>query len=87
MIQINPYWLYVTYFMIVCLGAITYLMVKSSKEFPPEKVEETAHDFAGEIKDSHGPITTFLWAVYAGLLIWGALYLIQHGHEFLELGY
>ena len=87
MIQINPYWLFVTCFMIVCLGAITYLMVKSSKEFPPEKVEETAHDFAGEIKDSHGPITTFLWAVYAGLLIWGALYLIQHGHEFLELGY
>ena len=87
MIQVDPYWFYVTAFMIVALGVITYLIVTSSKEYPPEKVEAEAHDFAGVIRDGHGEITIFLWATYAGLIIWVVAYLIQHWHEFLQLGY
>lgn len=87
MIQVDPYWFYVAIFMIVALGVITYLIVTSSKEYPPEKVEAEAHDFAGVIRDGHGEITIFLWATYAGLIIWVVAYLIQHGHEFLQLGY
>jgi Na+/serine symporter len=85
--QVDPYWTYVAILMIASLGVITYLMVKSAKQFPPERVEETAHEFAGVIKDSHGPVTYFLWATYMGLLVWAVAYLIQHSHEFLELGY
>jgi len=87
MIQVDPYWLYVTVFMIAALSVITYLIVRSSKEYPPEKVEKGAHEFAGVIKDGHGEITVFLWATYIGLVIWAIAYLVQHAHEFLELGY
>ena len=87
MIQVDPYWLYVSLFMIVSLSVITYLMVRSAKEYPPEKVEAEAHDFAGVIKDGHGEITLFLWATYAGLVIWAIAYMIRHGYEFLQLGY
>ena len=87
MIQVDPYWLYVTLFMITALSMITYLIVKSSKEYPPEKVESEAHEFAGVIKDGHGEIILFLWVTYAGLLIWAIAYLAQHWYEFLELGY
>ena len=87
MIQVDPYWLYVTLLMITALSVITFLIVRSSKEYPPEKVEAEAHEFAGVIKDGHGEITLFLWATYAGLIIWAAAYLVQHWHEFLKLGY
>jgi hypothetical protein len=87
MIQVDPYWLYVTTFMIIALSVITYLIVRSSKEYPPEKVEADAHEFAGVIKDGHGEITLFLWATYAGLVVWALAYLVQHWNEFLELGY
>ena len=87
MIQVDPYWLYVTTFMIIALSVITYLIVRSSKEYPPEKVEADAHEFAGVIKDGHGEITLFLWATYAGLVVWAIAYLVQHWNEFLELGY
>ena len=87
MIQVDPYWLYVTTFMIIALSVITYLIVRSSKEYPPEKVEADAHEFAGVIKDGHGEITFFLWATYAGLVVWALAYLVQHWNEFLELGY
>lgn len=86
-VQVDPYWVYVMTFIIVSLGVVTYLIVKSARQFPPEKVEETAHDFAGVIRDAHGPITYFLWATYVGLIVWAIAYLIQHGSEFLQLGY
>ena len=87
MIQVDPYWLYVCLFLIISLSVITYLLVRSAKEYPPETVEAEAHDFAGVIKDGHGEITLFLWATYVSLIIWAIAYLIQHGHEFLQLGY
>ena len=87
MIQVDPYWLYVTVFMIISLSVITYLIVRSSKEDPPEKVDAEAHEFAGVIKDGHGRITLFLWATYAGLIVWVVAYMVQHWYEFLELGY
>ena len=87
MILVDQYWLYVTTFMIIALSAITYLIVRSSRQEPADKIDSTAHEFAGVIKDGHGKITMFLWATYAGLVIWAIAYLIQHGQEFLELGY
>lgn len=87
MIQVDPFWLYITVFMITALSVITYLIVKSAKGISPEKVDAEAHELAGVIKDGHGEIPIFLWATYAGLIIWATAYLIQHWHEFLELGY
>ena len=59
-----------------------WLIVKSSDEYSVEETEENAEDFAGEVKESHGPVTTWLWVVYIGLITWAIAYLIQHIAEF-----
>lgn len=40
--------------------------------------------FAGVIKDSHEPITTWLWVAYLVMVIWAIGYLIQHISEFIN---
>jgi len=57
-------------------------MVKSSDEFSVEDAEANADDFAGEIRDSQGPVTSWLWVAYAVMIIWAVAYLIQHASEF-----
>ena len=59
-----------------------YLIVKSSGEFTVEETEKNADEFAGMVKDSHGPVTTWLWVAYIALVIWAIAYIIQHAAEF-----
>lgn len=86
-VEVTPIWVYITVIIIAAFVVSISLMVKSSGEFSPEEVEEEADTFAGDIRDSHGPITTFLWVSYAGLAIWAIIYFYLHFNEFLSLFY
>jgi hypothetical protein len=73
------------YLALVLVGAgvlVVYLIVRSSDEFSVEDTEANSEDFAGEIRDSHGPVTKWLWIVYIGLVIWAIAYFVQHWAEF-----
>ena len=73
------------YLALVFVGAavlVIYLIVRSSDEFSVEDTEANSEDFAGEIRDSKGPVTKWLWAVYIALAVWAIAYLIQHWGEF-----
>ena len=59
-----------------------FLMVRSSDEFTVEETEHNSDEFAGVIRDSHGPVTTWLWVAYIVIAVWAIAYLIQHAAEF-----
>jgi hypothetical protein len=81
-VAVDPVYAYVTLAIIAAGSILMYLMVKSSDEFSVEETEKNADDFAGVIKDSHGPVTTWLWVAYIVMIIWAIAYLIQHSAEF-----
>jgi hypothetical protein len=83
-VQVDPLYAYVTAAFIAAGVILMYLIVKSSGEFSVEETEKNADEFAGIIKDSHGPVTTWLWIAYAVMIIWAIAYLIQHGAEFIN---
>ena len=83
-VQVDSFYAYVTVGIVAAAAILMYLMVKSSEEFTVEETEENSDDFAGVIKDSHGPVTTWLWVAYIVLVIWAIAYLLQHISEFLN---
>ncbi len=83
-VQVDDFYAYLTLGIIAAGAILMYLMVKSSDEFTVEETEENSDEFAGVIKDSHGPITTWLWIAYIVMTVWAIAYLIQHISEFLN---
>ena len=81
-VAVDPVYAYITLAVIAAGSILMYLMVKSSDEFSVEETEKNSDDFAGEIRDSHGPITSWLWIAYIVMIIWAIAYLIQHSAEF-----
>jgi hypothetical protein len=81
-VAVDPVYAYITVAIIAAGSILMYLMVKSSDEFSVEETEKNSDDFAGVIKDSHGPVTTWLWVAYIVMVIWAIAYLIQHSVEF-----
>jgi hypothetical protein len=81
-VTVDPFYAYVTLAIIAAGSILMYLMVKSSDEFSVEETEKNSDDFAGVIRDSHGPVTTWLWVAYVVMVVWAIAYLIQHASEF-----
>ncbi|MCW4007041.1 MAG: hypothetical protein NWF04_10710 [Candidatus Bathyarchaeota archaeon] len=81
-VQVNPIYAYITLIFVAAGSILMYLMVKSSKEFTVEETEKNSDDFAGVIRDSHGPVVTWLWVAYVAMVIGVIAYLIQHSAEF-----
>jgi hypothetical protein len=84
LVQVDPLYAYITVGIVAAGAILMYLMVKSSGEFTVEETEKNSDEFAGVIKDSHGPITTWLWVAYIAMVIWALAYLIQHISEFIN---
>jgi hypothetical protein len=81
-VAVDPVYAYITVAIIAAASILMYLMVRSSDEFSVEETEKNSDDFAGVIRDSHGPVTSWLWVAYIVMVIWAIAYLIQHGAEF-----
>jgi hypothetical protein len=83
-VQVDSLYAYITVGIVAAGAILMYLMVKSSGEFTVEETEKNSDEFAGVIKDSHGPITTWLWVAYVVMVVWAIAYLIQHISEFIN---
>ncbi len=81
-VELAPYDIYLALFLIAAVIIAIVLIVRSSDEYSVEKTEKNSEEFAGEIRDSQGPVTKWLWAVYIVLIIWAIAYLAQHWSEF-----
>jgi len=83
LVMVDPTYAYITLGIIAAGVILIGLMVKSSDEFTVEETEHNSDEFAGVIRDSHGPVTTWLWVAYIVIVVWAIAYLIQHSSEFL----
>jgi hypothetical protein len=81
-VELAPYDVYLALFLIAAVIIVIVLIVRSSDEYSVEETEKNSEEFAGEIRDSKGPVTKWLWVVYIGLIIWALAYLVQHWSEF-----
>jgi hypothetical protein len=81
-VELAPNDVYLTLFLIATVIIAIVLIVRSSDEYSVEETEKNSEEFAGEICDSKGPVTKWLWVVYVGLIIWALAYLVQHWSEF-----
>jgi hypothetical protein len=81
-VLVDPTYMYMGLAILAAGAILVYLMVKSSDEFTVEETEHNSDDFAGVIRDSHGPVTTWLWVAYIVMAVWAIAYLIQHAAEF-----
>ncbi len=80
----QPILAYVTIAIIAGWCILIWLMVKSSREYTQEDNERDADEFAGVIRDSHGPVTTWLWVVFIAFTIWIIAYFVIHANEFVQ---
>ena len=85
LVFVDPTYAYVVLGIMIAGAILMWLMVRSSGEYTVERTEEESEDFAGEIRDSHGPVTSWLWVTYIVIFVWAIAYLIQHGAEFPSL--
>jgi hypothetical protein len=83
-VQVDSFYAYVTLGIVAAASILMYLMVRSSEDSTVEEMEENSDDFAGVIRDSHGPVTKWLWVSYIVMVIWAIAYLIQHIAEFIN---
>ena len=81
---VDPFFAYISLAFIAGGSILMYLIVKSAGEFSVEETEKNADEFAGIIRESYGPVTTWLWVVYIAMIIWAIAYLIQHAAEFVN---
>ena len=85
LVFVDPTYAYIVLGIMIAGAILMWLMVKSSGEYTVEKTEEESEDFAGEIRDSNGPVTSWLWVAYIVIFVWAIAYLIQHSAEFPSL--
>jgi hypothetical protein len=83
-VKVDYFYAWVTIGIVATASILMYLMVKSSEDFSVEETENNSDDFAGVIRDSHGPVTKWLWVAYIVMVIWAIAYLIQHIAEFIN---
>jgi hypothetical protein len=81
-VMVDPTYAYITLGIVAAGVILMWLMVRSSDEFTVEETEHNSDDFAGVIRDSHGPVTSWLWVAYIVIFVWAIAYLIQHSAEF-----
>ncbi len=81
-VEINPCGIYLALFLIAAVVIAIVLIVRSSDDYSVEKTEKNSEEFAGEIRDSNGPVTKWLWVAYIVLIVWAVAYLAQHWSEF-----
>jgi hypothetical protein len=81
-VELSAYDVYLALFLIAAVIIAIALIVRSSDEFSVQKTQEYSEEFAGEIRDSKGPVTKWLWVAYIVLIIWAVAYLAQHWSEF-----
>jgi uncharacterized membrane protein len=81
-VLVDPTFVYVGLAILTAGVILMFLMVRSSDEFTVEETEHNSDEFAGVIRDSHGPVTSWLWVAYIVIAVWAIAYLIQHAAEF-----
>jgi hypothetical protein len=59
-----------------------YLATRSGDTYSSKDVDAHATNYANVVRESHGPLTIFLYVSYVGIVLWSVIYLVRHWREF-----
>lgn len=72
----------ITLILIVSMTLLIYLAVRSGEKYGHHDAHVHSEEYAGVIREGHGPLTVFLIVAFAAILLWTAIYLGIHTGEF-----
>lgn len=70
--------------LIIAFLVAIILAVLDGIKYTTSDMDKDASNYAQVIRESKGPVTGFLWASYAAMLIFTVVYLINHWSEFVK---
>lgn len=68
--------------MIISLVVLTYLAVRGGEKYGHQDAHVHSEEYAGIIREGHGPLTVFLIVAFLAIFLWTAVYFVQHAGEF-----
>ena len=68
--------------LVVFMTVVIYLAVRSGERYGHEDAHVHSTEYAGVIREGHGPLTVFLVVTFAAIFLWTAIYLGIHADEF-----
>ena len=68
------------------LAVLIYVAVRSGESYLHSDAHVHSTEYAGIIREGHGPLTAFLLVAYLVIFLWTAVYFVQHGKEFRMSG-
>lgn len=63
----------------IVLARATTVFSFSFRKQTDTEIEESVHDFGGEVKEHNRPVPIFIWLVGIGYFIWAVLYVLFSG--------
>lgn len=76
----------ITLITIAALAVIVLLAVRSGERYEQSDAHVHSTEYAGVIREGHGPLTWFLMAAFIALFIWTVVYFTDHAGEFSTTG-
>lgn len=62
------------------------LALYSGRAYKHHDADSHSTEYAGIIKEGHGPLTVLLIVAYIAILVWTVVYLVQHRGDFTSAG-
>ena len=72
---------WVTIGSVLAFSLLLILLIRGSK-YSVSDTQAHSTDYAGAIKEGHGPMTSFLWLLFAAMFVWVIVYVVMHWSEF-----
>ena len=72
----------ITLILITSLVVLIYLAVRSGEKYGHEDAHVHSEEYAGIIREGHGPLTVFLIVAFTAIFLWTAVYFVDHADEF-----
>ena len=74
--------MWIALILVVSMAVLIYLAVRSGERYGHHDAHVHSEEYAGIIREGHGPLTVFLIISYAIILLWTAIYFGTHASEF-----
>jgi len=68
------------------MAVVIYLAVRSGEKYGHHDAHVHSEEYAGVIREGHGPLTIFLIVSFAAIFLWTAIYFGIHAGEFAWTG-
>lgn len=76
----------ITLILVFSMTIVIYLAVKSGEKYGHHDAHVHSEEYAGVIREGHGPLTVFLIVAFTAIFLWTVVYFVQHGREFSKEG-